>query len=136
MRLDFHNVSANKRGKVVMRAVANEVNKTPSLIETQVHILTYVLQAGLALDNLYCTNERTIESVAVWFQVLYSGYIQLKDGTLLEKGGFYFILENTSTWTKTTSVSVEYINEKRSQSGAAVAKFVSPDTFTLVCISF
>ena len=107
-------MSANERGKVVMRAVADEVNKTPSLTETWVHVLTYVLQAGLALDDLYCTNERTTESVAVWFWVPYGGYVWLKDGTLLEKGGFYFMLENTSTWTKTTSVSVEYINEKRS----------------------
>lgn len=65
------------------------------------------------MDDLYCSNEKTTESVGVWFWVPYTGSVWFKDGTLKGHGGFVYLLDDIGDWIKTTEVSEEYINKRR-----------------------
>jgi hypothetical protein len=71
------------------------------------------LQAGLVLDDLCLSSEKTTKSIAVWFWVSHHGRLVLKNGTFLEHGGYVYMLEDIEGWILIGDVSQGFIDKKR-----------------------
>jgi len=67
------------------------------------------------LEELYCNSEKSDESVAVWFWILYGGYVMLKGGEKLgyDACGYVYLLDSFDALVITSGVSARYINQRR-----------------------